>query len=91
MGSRKLVRLKEGDKITTIHYVTTISGKESGLTAVDVETFTIGDHPKFADENLGDSEYAYFFEFRTPTGETALSKIVQFSVKNGDIFTSVDI
>jgi len=91
MGDRNLIKLKKGDQITTIHYVTTISGNESGLTAVDVETFTIGDHPKFADENLGDSEYAYFFEFVTPTGETALSKLVQFSVRNGDIFTSVDI
>lgn len=90
MGSRKLVRLKKGDKITTIHYVMTISGDDDEYTPVDVDTFTIGSQPKMEDEDLGDGDYFYYFEFISPTGNSATSKLVEFTVENGDIFTSVD-
>ena len=90
MGSRKLVRLKKGDKITTIHYVMTISGDDDEYTPVDVDTFTIGSQPKMEDEDLGDGDYFYYFEFISPTGNSATSKLVEFTVENGHIFTSVD-
>lgn len=89
MGDRNLIKLKRGDTVTTIHYAMTISGNEEEFTAVEVETFTIGDAPVIRDEDVGDGEYGYFFEFVTPTDDSALSDMVQFTVNNGEIFTMV--
>ena len=88
MADRNLIKLKKGDKITTLHYGMTISGDDNELTEVEVDTFTIGDNPKFDDEELGDGEYLYCFEFVTPNNETATSEFINFTVKNSKIFTS---
>ena len=85
MGSRNLVQLKSGDKITTIHYGMTISGNDKTWSAVDVDTFTIGANPVFADEDVGDGLFGYFFEFVTPTDDSALSKMVSFTIEDGQI------
>ncbi len=90
MGDRNMIRLKAGDKITTIHYGMTVSGKEEELTAVEVDTFTIDSHPRMADEDMGDGEYGYCFEFVSPTDDSALSKLVNFTIKNGQIVTTVE-
>ncbi|MBR1806869.1 MAG: clostripain, partial [Selenomonadaceae bacterium] len=91
MSDRELIKLKAGDEITTLHYGTTISGDESDLTQVEVETFTIGEHPTVKDEQLGDGTYYYAFEFISPTdNNSALSKLVQFDIRNGEITTTVD-
>lgn len=85
MGSRNLVQLKSGDKITTIHYGMTISGNDKTWSAIDVDTFTIGANPVFADEDVGDGLFGYFFEFVTPTDDSALSKMVSFTIEDGQI------
>ncbi|BAL81950.1 putative peptidase C11 family protein [Selenomonas ruminantium subsp. lactilytica TAM6421] len=90
MGDRNLIRLKAGDQITTLHYGMTISGDEEDLTQVEVDTFTIGDQPKFAEEDMGDGVYGYCFEFVTPAGDSALSKLVQFTIQDGKIVTAVE-
>ena len=90
MSDRELIKLKAGDEITTLHYGTTISGDDSDLTQVEVETFTVGEHPTVKDEQLGDGTYYYAFEFVSPTEDSALSKLVQFDIKNGEITTTVD-
>ena len=91
MSSRELIKLREGDEITTLHYGMTISGDDSDFTQVEVDTFTIGDNPQITDENLGDGNYAYAFEFVSPTAEdSALSSLVLFTVYNGEISTTVD-
>ena len=43
------------------------------------------------DEDVGDGTYGYFFEFVTPVGASALSNMVTFTIKNGEITTTVDI
>lgn len=91
MSDRELIKLKAGDEITTLHYGTTLSGDNSDFTQVEVETFTIGEHPTVKDEPLGDGTYYYAFEFISPTdNNSALSKLVQFDIKNGEITTTVD-
>lgn len=91
MSSRELIQLREGDEITTLHYGMSISGDDQELTQVEVDTFTIGDAPQIKDEDIGDGSYAYGFEFVTPTGESALSSLVLFTVANGEITTEVDV
>ncbi|MBR5914215.1 MAG: clostripain [Selenomonadaceae bacterium] len=92
MGNRELIKLKKGDKITTIHYAATISGDDDDLTAIDVETFTLtSNNPKFEDEDMGDGLFGYCFEFISPTEDSALSQLVEFEVKGDTITTSVDV
>ena len=92
MSDRELIKLKAGDQITTIHYGTLISSESNDLTPVDVDTFTINSaNTKFEDEDMGDGLFGYCFEFVSPTeNESALSKMVQFEVKDGKITTSVE-
>ncbi len=90
VSSRELIKLKAGDTITTLHYGMTLSGPDSNLTEVEVDTFTIGDNPTVKDENVGDGTYAYFFEFVDPLNNTSLSNMVTYTIQNGQITTSVD-
>lgn len=91
LSDRELIKLKAGDEITTIHYAMTISGDDEDFTQVEVDTFTIGDNPQITDEELGDGNYGYAFEFVTPTDETALSNFILFTVTNGEIATNIDV
>ena len=90
MSDRELIKLRAGDEITTLHYGTTISGDDSDLVQVEVDTFTIGEHPTVKDEQLGDGKYFYAFEFVAPTEDSALSKLVEFDIQNGEITTTVN-
>ena len=92
MSSRELIKLRAGDEITTLHYGMTISGEDEDFTQVEVDTFTIGDNPKITDEELGDGNYGYCFEFMSPTAEeSALSNFILFTVANGQITTDVSV
>lgn len=88
MGSRNLIQLKRDDRITTIHYGMLLSRDDTEPQEVEVDTFRAGDNPRIADEDMGDGRYGYFFEFVTPTGKSALSNMVNFTVENGKITTS---
>ena len=90
MADRNLQKLKKGDQVTTIHYAMTISGDDEDFTPVEVETFTIGDKPQVKDEQLGDGSYGYLFEFLSPNGDSALSKMVEFVLEKGQITTNVE-
>lgn len=63
---------------------------EEDFIPVDVETFTVGEKLTMRDEKMGDGTYGYCFEFVTPKNDSALSKLVQFTIVNGEITTSVD-
>ena len=92
MSSRELIKLRAGDEITTLHYGMTISGEDEDFTQVEVDTFTIGDNPQITDEELGDGNYGYCFEFMSPTAEeSALSNFILFTVANGQITTDVSV
>ena len=88
MADRELVKLKAGDQITTVHYGKLISNDDEFI-PVDNETFTLdSDSPVFKDEETGDGLFGYFFEFVTPTDDSALSTMIQFNVENGQITTT---
>lgn len=89
MGDRNLIRLKAGDRITTLHYAMTISGDDEEFQQFDMDTFTLGENPKFDDEDVGDGKYGYYFEFVDPVNKTALSRMVMYTIENGQIVTSV--
>ena len=87
MADRNLIKLKAGDQITTLHYAMSISGS-TDIVEVEVDTFTIGDNPKFEDDDVGDGEYGYLFEFVAPDNNTSTSEMVNFTIQNGEIYTT---
>ncbi|MCR5834833.1 MAG: clostripain [Selenomonadaceae bacterium] len=91
MSDRNLIKLKDGDEITTLHYAMTISGDDEDFTQVEAETFTINANPEIKDEPLGDGNYAYAFEFINPNDDSALSNFIMFTVKDDEIYTDVDV
>ena len=92
MSSREIIKLKPGDEVTTLHYGMTISGNEEDFTQVEIDTFTIGDNPEVKDENLGDGNYGYCFEFVSPTADdSALSNFILFTISNGQITTDISV
>ena len=88
MGDRNLIKIKPEDTITTIHNASMLSDPDGTIYSVDVETFKAGKHLIMSDEETGDGFYAYFFEFVSPNNETALSNLVEFTIKNGEITTT---
>lgn len=88
MGDRNLIKIKPEDTITTIHNASMLSDPGGTIYSVDVETFKAGKHLIMSDEETGDGFYAYFFEFVSPNNETALSNLVEFTIKNGEITTT---
>ncbi|MBR6012842.1 MAG: clostripain [Selenomonadaceae bacterium] len=92
MADKNLIKLKSGDKITTLHYGMTISGNDTDFTEVEVDTFTVGNkQPVFADESVGSGEYLYCFEFVAPNNETATSEFVNFTVKDDGSITTTKL
>ena len=89
MADRDLVKLKAGDRITTLHYTMTITGNDTDFTQHEIDTFTIGESPKISDEDVGDGKYGYYFEFVDPLNNSALSNQVTYTIANGEIVTSV--
>ena len=89
VASRELIKLKPGDVITTLHYGMTLSGSDTEYTEVEVDTFTIGANPTVRDEEVGDGTYGYFFEFVDPLNNSALSEMVTYTIRNGEITTHV--
>lgn len=89
VADRNLIKLKAGDKVTTLHYGMTITEDDTDYTQVEVETFTLGVAPKFTDEDVGDGKYGYYFEFVDPLNNSAWSQMVTYTIKNGEITTSV--
>ena len=88
MSDRNLIKIKEGDRITTIVNAMSISGDDEEFAPYEVETFTVGNALTFEDQPLGDGEYGYCFEFVTPDNDNAVSEMINFTVADGQIITS---
>ena len=88
MADKNLIKLKAGDSITTLHYGMTVSGDDTDFTEVEVDTFQISDKVTLADENIGDGEYLYCFEFVAPNNENATSNYINFTVEGENIITN---
>ena len=85
---KQLIKIERGDRITTLHYGISTEGDDEDFTEVEVETFTAGDTLKFEAEALDDGEYLYCFEFVTPNNESAMSEFVNFTIRDGEIYTT---
>jgi len=88
MADKNLRELVEGDVISTIHYMSSLSGDED-LTPVVVDEITVSSALSFTEAELGDGTFMQVFEMRDMQGNVAYSDVVTFEIANGEITTSV--
>ena len=89
IADKNLIKLKAGDKITTLHYGMTISGDDNDLIEVEVDNFTLDENlAKVKLERVGNGEYLYCFEFVAPNNETSNSQFVNFTIEGDKIITN---
>ena len=91
MADKNMRTLVEGDVISTIHYVTSISGDSNELTPYVVDEFTVGSDTSFAEVSLGDGMFMQVFEMRDMRGNSVYSDVAEFDIANGVITTTVSL
>ena len=91
MADKDLVQLKEGDEITTLHYVTPISCESAELAEAQIDTFTVTTDTSFAEADLGDGTFIMVFEMVDINHNVANSASAVFTVENGEITTQVGL
>lgn len=89
-ADKNLRYLVEGDLIQTIHYAASISGEDSELIAVPVDTIKVTPEISFAETELGDGTFIMMYLMRDSQGNTAYSAPVTFTVSGGEITSGVE-
>jgi len=72
------------------HYMAGVSGEETELVQVEVDTFTVTQDTAFANQKLADGMFFYFFEMTDARGDYAFSAGVSFKSEDGEIYVMVD-
>ena len=88
MANKSLVILQPGDVITTLHYVTSITGDDEAV-QVPIDTFVYTENTQFAEEDMGDGTFIMMFEMIDIQNNSFLSELVMFTVEDGDIYTEL--
>lgn len=88
-SAKDMRKLEPKDKITTIHYGAKLSQPQNVVEA-EVDTFTVGKNPIFADELIDSKKenFAFMFEMTDMQNNTATSEVVFFQMDNGKIYLS---
>lgn len=89
MADKELVLLQEGDEITTIHYLSSVSDEDAGFEAYTMDTITVTAETSFYETELADGEYGMIFEMLDSQNNAAYSDVVIFTVEDGEIYTTV--
>jgi len=89
MADKNLIKLKAGDKITTLHYVCDFDGSGE-YKQVEADTFTVTAGTKFGEASLGDGEFVLFFEMVDARNNSMYSKAVYITVEGGEIYMGAD-
>lgn len=90
MADKDLRQLKEGDKITTLHYAVPISDDSDEFEEVAIAELTVNADTAFDEADLGDGMFIMIFEMRDAQGNCAYSDAVVFECVDGEIFTTVN-
>jgi len=89
MADKNMRYLVEGDVITTIHYMMSISDENDELTPVEVDQITVGSDIAFEEIELGDGNFMQMFELRDMQGYSAYSDVVMFEIVDAVITTTI--
>lgn len=87
MADKNTMQLKPGDKVTTIHYVSSISGDEEPE-KMEMDEITVTEDTAFTEEEIGDGQYLMMFCLKDVQCETLYSQAVNITIENGQM--SVD-
>lgn len=88
MADKNLRYLVEGDVITTIHYMMSVSGDDD-LMPVELDQITVDSDLTFDEIELGDGAFIQMFEMRDMQGYSAYSDAILFEIVDGFITTTV--
>ena len=88
MADKELRLLQEGDELTTIWYLSSLSG-EDDPEPYAAETLTVTADTAFAETALSDGLYAMIFEMTDALGGCAYSEAAIFACADGEIYTTV--
>ncbi len=88
MADKELRLLQEGDELTTIWYMASVSG-EDDFEPYTVETITVTADTAFAEMDLPDGSYSMVYEMWDAMGNYAYSDAVLFDCNGGEITTTV--
>lgn len=88
MADKELRLLQEGDEITTIWYMATVSGDDE-FEPYTVSTFTVTADTAFGEMELPDGSYSMVYEMRDAMDNYAYSDPVTFDCADGEIYTTV--
>ena len=88
MTDKALIKLKAGDKVTTILLAMKIDDEDGEFQEVEVDTFTLGKKVTFEDTDMGDGQFMFMFEMTDVQNNTATSQIVTIEVKDGEALYS---
>ncbi len=83
-----LIKLKPGDKVTTILKAMSISGDDDEFQDVEVDEFTLGEKTIFEDVDMGDGTFMFMFEMTDVQNNSATSEAVTIEVENGEFVIS---
>lgn len=90
MADKNLRQLKDGDKITTLHYAMTISGDDTEYQQVEMDTFAVTENTSFQEQDLGDGSFVMLFEMVDAQNQSIYSNSVTFTVEEGTITTEIE-
>ena len=81
-ADKNMVKLEEGDEITTVHYMSTLYGDDD-FEPYYIDSFTVTEDTHFSEVDLGDGTFIMMFKLNDFKNNEAYSEMVQFTV-NGD-------
>lgn len=86
MADKELRLLEEGDELTTIWYMASVSGEDE-FEAYTADTFTVTADTAFGEMELPDGSYSMVYEMRDAMDNYAYSDAVFFDCAGGEITT----
>ena len=88
MADKELRLLREGDELTTVWYVSSISSDDD-FAPYEIDTFTVTADTCFDEMELPDGQYFMMFEMRDAMDNCAYSQAAVFTCEGGEITTTV--
>lgn len=89
-ADKNLRALVEGDKIQTIHYVTSLSSPDDELMAVPIDTLFVTSELTFSEMELGDGLFIMMYLMEDYQGHVTYSNAATFETIDGQIYTTID-
>lgn len=89
MADKNTVPLKAGDQITTLHYVSSLSGDDD-MELVEMDELTVTGDTAFTEEEIGDGQFLMMFHLKDVQGEELFSQAVNITIEDGELFLDTE-